>query len=106
MNGKGIRIRDLGGGISAWGIDRTVAHLNGMFAFDVVDTVGRRVFLVRDPHGIKPVYYQLKPRVVTFASEIKAILAVSGARWLERIASESSDVVRTQINSGYPQVFL
>ncbi len=57
-----------------WG-DECVHHLNGMFAFALWDTERRRLFCARDRLGIKPFYYRYQDRTLTFASEIKAILA-------------------------------
>lgn len=60
------------------------AKFNGMFAFALYDVAQRRLLLVRDRIGIKPVYYWHDPSVgrFLFASEIKAILAAAGrARW-------------------------
>ncbi len=52
--------------------------LNGMFAFCLWDERESAVYLVRDPFGIKPLYYYWDGQRVVFASELKAILAVPG----------------------------
>jgi asparagine synthase (glutamine-hydrolysing) len=51
----------------------SLPELNGMFAFAVFDTRARKLWLVRDRIGIKPLYYQLDSKSLAFASEIKAI---------------------------------
>jgi asparagine synthase (glutamine-hydrolysing) len=51
-----------------------VHHLRGMFAFAIWDSNNRRLFLVRDRVGIKPVYYTIHQGCLYFASEIKALL--------------------------------
>jgi asparagine synthase (glutamine-hydrolysing) len=64
----------------AWG-ETCVQRLRGMFAFAVVEMPqgprGRaaRVFLARDPLGIKPLYYALVDGTLLFASEVRALLA-------------------------------
>ena len=49
--------------------------LNGMFAIAVHDLRARRVTLVRDHFGIKPLYYSLVDGRLVFGSEVKALLA-------------------------------
>src|SRR5207302_6052153 len=50
--------------------------LNGMFAFAIYDTLARKLWLARDRLGIKPLYLELRPGRLSFASEIKGILAL------------------------------
>jgi asparagine synthase (glutamine-hydrolysing) len=54
-----------------------VHRFNGMFAFAVWDSPARRLVLARDKFGIKPIYYLREDNRLIFASEIKAILAVT-----------------------------
>lgn len=49
-------------------------HLNGMFAFALLDRANNRMLLARDRLGIKPLFYAVLPDAVVFSSELKAIL--------------------------------
>jgi len=49
-------------------------HLIGMYAIALHDMAQNRLVLVRDPIGIKPLYYSLANGCLVFGSEIKALL--------------------------------
>ncbi len=63
-------------GYLQWGHD-VVHRLNGMFAFAIWDRRDSSLWLVRDPVGIKPLFFKDDGRQLWFGSEIKAILADS-----------------------------
>jgi asparagine synthase (glutamine-hydrolysing) len=52
-----------------------VEHLRGMFAVALWDRRERRLLLARDRFGIKPLYYSAADGTLSFASELKALLA-------------------------------
>lgn len=58
----------------AWGID-CLQRFRGMFAIALWDGTERCLWLVRDRIGIKPLYWSQHHGRITFASEIKALLA-------------------------------
>jgi asparagine synthase (glutamine-hydrolysing) len=58
-----------------WGPD-CVTRLRGMFAFGIADFRNRRLFLARDPFGIKPLFYRVEPGYVAFASELTPLLSL------------------------------
>ncbi len=59
-----------------WGSD-ALTRLTGMFAFAILDTVSRKLFLARDFFGIKPLYYARTAAGFFFASELKALLELA-----------------------------
>jgi asparagine synthase (glutamine-hydrolysing) len=60
-----------------------VDHLRGMFAIGLWDERRRRLILVRDRIGEKPLFYAVKDPTLYFGSEIKAILQGFGSRTLD-----------------------
>ena len=58
--------------VAAWGLDRTLERVNGMFAFALWDSQQRSLFLARDRLGIKPLYWTRLPKGIAFASQSRA----------------------------------
>ena len=56
-----------------WGID-CIKKFRGMFAISIYDVAKEELWLIRDRIGIKPLYYSIHNKRITFASEIKALL--------------------------------
>ena len=61
-----------------FGVDATLPRLVGMFAFALWDVEGRRLHLVRDRLGIKPLYLATVAGLTAFASETRALRALPG----------------------------
>jgi asparagine synthase (glutamine-hydrolysing) len=57
-----------------WGI-ACLRRFRGIFAFALWDEREQALWLVRDRIGVKPLYYSVHHGRITFASEIKALLA-------------------------------
>src|SRR5438874_10684124 len=58
-----------------WGIERSVRRFIGMFAIAVWDADREELSLIRDRLGIKPLFVYQHAGLVSFGSELKALLA-------------------------------
>src|SRR3954468_10743824 len=86
-----------------WG-DACVHRFRGMFAFAIWDAPKRRLVLVRDRLGIKPLYWARTPDALLFGSEMKAILA-SGPGEPQANLSVFPEVLSTRYTSGEETMF-
>lgn len=57
----------------AWGVPAAVRRFNGMFAVAVWDRAVRRLQLIRDRLGVKPLYYGFAGSTFVYGSELKAL---------------------------------
>lgn len=64
--------------VKEWGLDGCLKRLRGMYAFGLFDKKDWSLTLVRDPLGVKPLYYMQTAWGIAFASEIKALLEIPG----------------------------
>lgn len=56
-----------------WGLEGCLQRLEGMFAFAIWDDVLKKLFVVRDRFGEKPLYYTQNEKGFYFASELKSL---------------------------------
>jgi asparagine synthase (glutamine-hydrolysing) len=71
--------------LAAWGED-AIPRCNGLFAYAALDLDRRRLLLVRDRFGVKPLYVARHEGGLWFASEIAALLAAGLPRRVRREA--------------------
>ena len=62
-------------GTAIWGVRELARRMDGMAAFAIWDATERRLHLVRDRFGVKPLYLWRTSGRLAFASEIKAFIA-------------------------------
>lgn len=64
--------------IEFWGLDLALTKLVGMFAIALWDRQERKLYLIRDRFGEKPLYYGWANGSFIFGSELKALCALPG----------------------------
>ncbi len=64
--------------IRKFGIDRA-EDLNGIFGFSFLDIKNKKLYVVRDHFGIKPIYWYHRGNSFLFSSEIRPIRFILGA---------------------------
>ena len=62
-------------GYHAWGLDRLLEKIRGMFALALWDDRKRTLYLVRDRLGVKPLLYSCHNGQIAFASTARALRA-------------------------------
>jgi asparagine synthase (glutamine-hydrolysing) len=60
-------------GYLAWGLGKLVSRLRGMFAFALWDDTSRKLCLVRDRLGVKPLFFHQNRGDIAFASTARAL---------------------------------
>ncbi len=78
------------------GTERTLARIQGMFAFAFYDRVDRALILARDRFGIKPLLVYQDGQQLLFGSEVKAMQP-----WID-LRPDGFHVIRYLMNFGAP----
>jgi asparagine synthase (glutamine-hydrolysing) len=73
-------------GYDAWGLDRLLEKIRGMFALALWDDRKRKLFLVRDRLGVKPLLYAAHNGQIAFASTARALRAGGFADQIDDLA--------------------
>lgn len=68
-----------------WGTE-AFSRLRGMFAFALWEGAAKKLWLVRDPLGIKPLYMRRSPNGLCFGSEIRPLMRKEGIGEADRTA--------------------
>lgn len=82
-------------GYQQWGKE-LFPKLAGMFAFALWDQPKQQLILVRDPTGVKPLFYIHGPDYFGFASEVKGFLA-----WPRHPVRIAADAMKVYLEFGY-----
>ena len=61
-------------GYKVWGVKKLLKKINGMFSFCIWDNNLKELIIVRDPLGIKPLYFHNHNGTFICASEVKSII--------------------------------
>lgn len=81
--------------ISHFGIEKSLKLIEGMFSFVLWDKYEKKITIVRDRLGIKPLYYYFDKLTFAFASEIKAIRKLD---WLDFSLDRKSILSYVRLN--------
>jgi len=61
-------------GYEAWGIEKLLERLRGMFAFAIADLAKGKIYLARDRMGEKPLVYTILGGDLAFGSTVRSVL--------------------------------
>ena len=60
--------------VEIYGLEKTLEMIDGMYAFCIYDLRLKKIFLVRDKFGEKPLYYYSSNSLFIFSSELKSFI--------------------------------
>lgn len=86
-----------------WGLEGSLKRFRGMYAFALYDRDSGTLKVVRDPLGVKPLYFHMRDKFFAFASEIKALLAMPGIQ--KRLNERALYHYLTFANAPAPETF-
>lgn len=69
--------------LATFGIE-AVSDFNGVFSIGLLDTEKAKLYLIRDPFGVKPLYYSIDHNTLVFSSEIRPIQHLYGDLSLDK----------------------
>ncbi len=70
-----------------FGMEKTLDKLDGMYAIAYFEASSSKMFIIRDPFGMKPLFYYIKGSTFICASEIKAINSLNESTQINKHAS-------------------
>ena len=81
--------------IIQFGLSETLSKVRGIFAFALLEEKTKKITLVRDRFGTKPLYYSISNGSLTFGSEISVLeAALSVSKELESPAASDKSLSR------------
>ena len=84
--------------IDNWGIEKTLEQIRGMFAISIFDNHESKLYLVRDPAGIKPLYCAKTNEGWIFASQYDQIFKHS---WFSKTKKVNIHALSEYFQLGY-----
>ena len=103
LQARGARLRNRGDAelvlrsFETWG-EACVEHLEGDFAFAILDLAKRELFCARDALGNKPFVYHWDGTTLSFASELSALLSLP---WVLEVPNEGmiAEIIASELMS-------
>lgn len=83
--------------------EKALSQLNGFFSFGFLNTLQHELLLARDRYGVKPLYYYKDEDKLVFASELKALLCLTGP--LELNTEQVYTYLRLNYCAGQERIF-